>query len=948
VTDQRWHEIERLYHAAVERPPETRAAFLSQACRDDRALRDEIQALLAREQAAERFLELPAIERTGALAPGDTIGSCTVRERIGAGGMGDVYRAHDVALGRDVAIKVLLPAFLANPDRLARFEREARVLAALNHPHIGGIYAFERTPHGGALILELVEGPTLADEIARTAADGHGLPIAQCLAIARQLADALDAAHEKGIVHRDLKPSNIKLSSAGQIKVIDFGLAKADTAREDGEPASTLTIRGVVMGTAAYMSPEQARGKTVDRRTDIWSFGCVLYEMLVGRAPFKGQTTSDTLAAVLRSDPDWAALPAATPAPTRLLLRRCLEKDPAQRLRDIGDARFDLESQPASEAGAPPPLRPGMTPARAIGAALLVGAAAAGGALWRGRAADPAPAPETAPIEFRFPAPANQSVYGGLAISRDGRRVAFSTLGRLWVRSLETGEVREVVGGENGTWPFWSPDGSALGFVQGTELKKLALDSGAVVRIGSRPTAIHLGATWGANDTILIASGGGLYTVPASGGTVSPLGTPAEPGHAVRSRPCFLPGGRRFLYHEQTRNHGAIFAGTLGSPEVTRIVDAASGAEYVAPGYLLFMRGTALVAQQFDHQTLARSGAPVAVVADISPGFLDGWIQFSASDTGVLTYGLPRQGVPGALRWFDRDGTASTWLPQLEGTELLNPMFAPGGDRIAMNAIAPAQGTSDIWIHDLARDVRSQVTLDAAQDADPVWSPDGREIVFVSNRSGRMALYRKAVDGTRPEERLHEFAAEAASVVPTDWTSDGKHIVFSVSSNPPGGWRIWVLPLSPGAKPARVLPELEINQYGGRVSPDGRWIAYTAIDGAHLALFVQPFLESGQRTRISRAGGTHPRWVAAGRELVFWAWPGGIMSVGIGHAPTGFVAGVPRPLVSTPVLDLIDGRPHYDITRDGRRLLLRQQSGASEGAIAVVANWPARLTQNRR
>ena len=626
MTPERWQQVEEIFHEALSRGERDRVAFLVHACAGDVALRREVEALLA--QQASGFLESPAVRapghtliETGTPLTGRRLGAYQVHERIGVGGMGEVYRARDTKLGRDVAIKILPKLFTSDPDRLARFEREARVLASLNHPHIGAIYGLEDAGGVRALVLELVDGETLEDRIA------HGpIHLNDTLTIARQIADALDAAHEKGIVHRDLKPANIKVTPEGVVKVLDFGLARIVSDNGGGafdsrRPTITIegTREGLVMGTAAYMSPEQARGKTVDKRTDIWAFGCVLYEMLSGRAAFARDTFTDTLAAVVEQHPLWTALPSATPSAILRLLRHCLEKDPKRRLRDIADASHELDdasnSSPIARAETTGRVRT-LRAAVAVCAATAVAAAAL--AMWS-LARDPGAVPRSA-VRFAIQLEPDEDLSADsglprpLVISRDGKTLVYVVRrpagNRVYVRRLADAESTPIAGAEGGIGPFISPDDEWVGFASGGFIKKVPMGGGIPQNIASVST--FLGASWGADDSIVYAEwGSGLFKVSGRGGTPQPLTTVnQEQGEIVHFVPEVLPGGNAALFAVRRRGTPTVEVVDIATGRRRSLLEG-SNPHYVSSGHLVFTRGSMLHAVPFDLARLEAIGAIV-------------------------------------------------------------------------------------------------------------------------------------------------------------------------------------------------------------------------------------------------------------------------------------------------------------------------------------------------
>ena len=675
-----------------------------------------------------------------ALTPGSRIGPYQLASRIGVGGMGEVYRARDTTLNRQVAIKVLLPAVANDPDRLARFRREAQVLASLNHPHIAQIHGFEEADGVRALVMELVDGPTLADRIASGA-----IAIAEALQIATQIAEALEAAHEQGIIHRDLKPANIKVREDGTVKVLDFGLAKAlDTqsgAGVDATRSPTLsahaTETGIILGTAAYMSPEQARGRPVDRRADLWAFGCVLYEMLTGQLAFPGEGASDTLAHVLMKEPDWNALPADTPAPIRRLLRRCVEKDRKQRLDSATAARLEIDEARAAPSADTPAREPVPTrvaregqPFRLkrrervawfVAVASIVAALAAivAAALpWR-RAA-----PELAVLRLDVTTPQTGDPTS-FALSPDGRQIVFVAAGeggsKLWLRLLDQTTAQPLPSTEGATFPFWAPDSRAIGFFADAKLKRLDLPGGKAQELADASNG--RGGAWSRDGVILFAANviSGLLRVPATGGTPTSVTRPA-PGELGHRFPDFLPDGRRFIFWvgPSPPEVQGLYLGSLDAPETHRLVAADAGGAYAHPGYLLWPRQGVLVAAPFDAARGALSGDPIPIAPAVGSSVATNRSAFSVSTTGLLAY---RTGVTGRSRlvWMDRGGTVVRALGPPDENQLVYPEPSPDGQRVAVQRTV--QGNMDIWQVDAARGITSRFTFDTSVDSTAVWHP---------------------------------------------------------------------------------------------------------------------------------------------------------------------------------------------------------------------------------
>jgi Tol biopolymer transport system component/predicted Ser/Thr protein kinase len=872
------------------------------------------------------------------LSVGDKLGPFEILAPIGAGGMGEVYRARDTKLDRDVAIKVL-PHLLANdPERLARFEREAKVLAALNHPNIAQIYGLEQR----ALVMELVEGETLKGP----------LPIETTLNYARQIADALEAAHEKGITHRDLKPANIMVTPAGVVKVLDFGLAAVtqDPASGSTDPSNspTLTMRatqaGMIVGTAAYMSPEQASGKPVDKRADIWSFGVVLWEMLTGRRLFEGETISHTLADVLRGPIDFEKLPKETPRAIRDLLRRCLDRDVKNRLRDIGEARVaiaNVEKQPEATAAAVPVPQRRILPWAAAALMTLVAAGVSGYFLTR-----PAPLPLVS--QFSVVAPpdtAFTNTFAATAVSPDGRYLVFgarrgSTTPSLWLRPLDSLAARPLPGTEGGNFPFWSPDSKSIAFFADGKLKRVEPAGGAplVLCDHEEDVAASVGGTWNRDGIILFGGTDGLRRVPASGGQPVPLTTTdvsrQEAGHGY---PQFLPDGKHFLYFIQSGSPSTqgVYAGSLDRPQDRiQVVRTAVKAIYTQPvasysGYLLWLREQTLLAQRFDLGKLLLEGDPAPVAEDIAVNAPQR-AAFWTSDAGLLVY---RNGGAGSqkLVWMSRDGKRT----EQGGMDIYNSLrLSPDGRRVAFGR---GLATANIWLLEFARSVLTRLTFGTKADINPVWSPDGRQIAFSSNRSGVFQIYRKDAGGGGQEEQLTSGPNDKYV---TDWRRDGKYLLYT-QADPKTSLDLWALPLDGDRKPAPVLqsPFLES---GGQFSADGRWIVYNSTESGRTEVYIRAFPTSAGKWQISNRGGAIPRWRADGKELFYVSPDFKMMAVTIRASAAGVEADTPRELFTALVAGVISP---YDVAADGQRFLLMELPQAQGGAapLTVVLNWQAGL-----
>jgi serine/threonine protein kinase/Tol biopolymer transport system component len=880
------------------------------------------------------------------LSAGTRVGPYEIVSALGAGGMGEVYRAHDTKLGRDVALKILPDTFATDPERRARFQREAQVLASLNHPHIGAIYGFEESNGIRALVLELVDGPTLADRIAQGA-----IPLDEALPIARQIAEALEAAHERGVIHRDLKPANIKVTSQGQVKVLDFGLAAMvqDPSRPEVNATQSPTLTfgatraGVILGTAAYMSPEQAAGKPVDKRTDIWSFGVVLWEIVTGRKLFDGETISHTLADVLRAAIDFDQLPRGTPVAIRTLLQRCLDRDVTRRLRDIGEARVQIEHYLTSPQSASEQAVPASSPSRlAIGASIAAAVLlVAFGALAVVHFRETAPLTPT--TRFQVLPPDNATSVDYPTISPDGRRLAFvaTAAGKtlLWVRPLDSLAAQSLAGTEDAEAPFWSPDSRFLAFFSFGKLKKVDVAGGPPQTLCNADGTAR-GGTWNRDGTILFSAGQGtpIWRLPAVSGTPVPVTTLDSAIEFSHNWPQFLPDGRHFLYWIFVRGpeKNAVIIGSLDdrpdSTERRRLLSGDSMAAYSA-GHLLFEREGVLMAQPFDTRQLQVNGDSVPVVQDVAPvPARYGWGAFSVSSDGTLAY---RAGASAKtqLAWLDRTGTEVGRLG--EPGDQLAPRLSPDQKRVAV-VRRNAQGQVDIWLLESARDTSTRfTTFQPAINALPVWSPDSGRIVFNSNRDGHFDLYMKASSSAGSDEPLLKSSDPKA---PTDWSFDGRLLLYQ-AQHPKTKSDLWIVPLEGDRKPVPVL-QTEFNETNGQFSPDGHWIAYQSDESTRPEVYVQGFPTSSGKFQVSTDGGRSPRWRRDGKELFYLSPDRKMMAVDVKSTATTFETTRPRELFQTRVAAPF-GIPSYDVTADGQRFLINTGLDEAEGPppITVVMNW---------
>ena len=878
------------------------------------------------------------------LAPGDRVGSYEIGALLGTGGMGEVYRARDLRLGRDVAVKILSPAIAADADGLMRFEREARLLASLNHPNIAAIHGVEDGAGHPALILELVEGVTLADRIAE-----GPLPPRDALKYADQIADALDTAHEAGIVHRDLKPSNINVTEDGRVKVLDFGLAKALAAAAGPDPAvdpsrsPTVTItgtrHGVILGTVAYMSPEQARGKTIDKRTDIWAFGCVLFEMLTGRRPFGGETTSDVIASIIERTPDWSALPSAVPPHVRRVLEWCLEKDLKRRARDIADVRAALDWPHGQSVAVQDRRRLPWVAGGAAAALALAGVLLA-------RALSPQ-APASPATEFNLVPPDGGTLLNVAVPSPDGRQLAFivrdaSGTSAIWVRPISDLRASRLSGTEGVAGQmFWSPDSRSIGFVAAGRLKTIPALGGPVVNVC--PVTAHLGASWGADDVILIApvNRTAIHRVAASGGTPEPVTTLDTTRENSHRWPHFLPGGRTFIYavRSDSAANTAIHAGSLDGSVSTRLFGAQSNAIYVDPGYLLHVRDGTLLAQPFDARSLTLTGPARAVAASViqePPSVVAG---FDASANGaVLSY---RQGaaLSARLNWFDREGRAAGTLGP--AASYLGVNLSPDSRQAAVEVVDRDHGTRDVWMLEGAAPPR-RVTTHTATDWMPVWSPDGRFLLFASDRLGHSSVFRAPADGSAPEEL---FFRGATGAFPDDWSPDGRHILVHMDAAGGQAYSESYLLSRDGGTPQPLL-NIGVPITTMRFSPDGTRVAFHSPESGRHEIYVMS-LKDRRRIRVSAEGGMLPVWTRGGLELLFVNPQLEIMSVSM--QPDTIAAGVPARLMApcrdTEPPSTFAAGPNaraYAVAADGSRVLA--VCAPEQRQLAVVSlNWTSKL-----
>ncbi len=882
------------------------------------------------------------------LTAGTKLGRYEIRSQLGAGGMGEVYRARDTQIGRDVAVKVLPSTFSVDTDRLHRFEQEACAAGALNHPNILSIYDVGKHDSSPYVVSELLEGDTLRQRIA-------GTPLAQRRAVdyALQIAHGLAAAHGKGIIHRDLKPDNIFITNDGRVKILDFGLAKltqldGDQVLTDIPTRRVDTDPGVVLGTVGYTSPEQLKGQRVDQRSDIFSFGAILYEMLSGRRAFRGESAAETMSAILREDPpDLSATSQRISPALERLVHHCLEKNPEERFHSARDLAFALEALSGSASSfdkAIPIARPTLqwrTRGRliwiAVIALLLLSAIVLAFSNFRR-------APQEASTMRFFISPSDQASFAGSVISPDGRHVAISTRDSsgkalLWIRSLDSLTAQPLSGTEYATFPFWSPDSRSIGFFAGSKLKRIDVSGGPPQTICD--AGIGAGGTWNAEGVIVFSpdTGSVLYRVPATGGVATRITTLDESQQEIAHKyPHFLPDGQHYLYLVQSSQieNNSVYVGALDSKEKQRVVQTRAEAAYMPPGYLLFLRYRTLMAQPFDSDKLQVTGEPVLVAEQVGFNTVLGSANFSVSDNGILTY-MTASVTGGQPTLLDRDGKSLASIGQ--PGEYFNLSLSPDEKRLAVALSGPQSGSRDVWLIDIARGTPTRFTFDPVEDFVPIWSPDGSRIVFVSDRDGNGNLYQKSASGAGKEELLLKTNERKW---PSDWSRDGRFILYTVLS-PSTRHDLWVLPMT-GEKTPTPFLQSTFNEDQGRFSPDGHFIAYTSDESGKFEVYVQTFPLSGGKWLVSRDGGAQPRWRADGKEIFFIAPDRKLMAAEVKLEGSTFEAGVPRVLFQTQVISYPNPRSVYDVSGDGKRFfIITPLQENTSTPITVVTNWNASL-----
>ncbi len=863
------------------------------------------------------------------LPAGTRLGSHEVLALLGQGGMGEVYQARDTKLGRDVAIKVLPEVFAHDPQRLSRFQREAKLLASLNHPNIATIHGLEESNGTHYLVMELVPGETLRERVAREGA----LPVQEALGIARQIADALEAAHEKSIIHRDLKPANVKVTPEGKVKVLDFGLAKAFAGEESGSDPSNsptlsqaATLQGVILGTAAYMSPEQARGKAVDKRTDIWAFGCVLYELLTGKQAFHGEDITDILAAVVRAEPEWSRLPESTPPSIRALLRRCLQKDKVLRMRDAGDACIEIHEalaapKDAGETHGAPASRSKWPWAVAAILAALLGVALPG--WWHA----------TRPIQQKLqplvrldvdlgPDVSLGSPYGAEEIlSPDGTRLVYVSQGRLFTRRLDQPSATELAGTQGANAPFFSPDGQWVAFFAQGKLKKISVEGGVAIPLcdANNPR----GGSWGEDGDIIaeLVNTSGLSRIPSAGGAPTPV-TELQSGEATHRWPQILPGGKAVLFTAHTATEGFDTANievmSLADHHTKTLQRGGTFGRYLPSGHLIYVNRGTLFAVPFDLDRLEVRGAPAPVLDQVGYNAGNGSAQFDFSQTGTLIY---RSGGAGGglltVQWLDAAGKTQPLLAKPD--VYVRPSLSPDGNRLAIS-------TSDIWVYEWQRDTMTRLTFGPAVSTYPLWSPDGRYILFQA--SGGMFWTRS--DGAGKPQPLTQ---SKNTQLPWSFTADGKRLAFD-EINPENGFDLWTMPLesdAAGLRAGKPEPFLQspFNERQGSFSPDGRWLAYASDESGSFQVYVRAFPDKGGKWQISNSGGVNPVWSHNGRDLFFRTEDNQIRVASYTVKGDSFVADKPR-VWSEKRIANVGITANYDLPPDGKRVAALMPTGTPE------------------
>jgi len=975
---KRWNQIKEVYDRALDLCGDEREGFLAEACGDDYDLRREAESLLAAHEDAGTFLQSPAVEvaareivadENTSHAPqliGRELANYKIISLLGRGGMGEVYLAEDKRLHRKVALKLLPAQFTNDVERVRRFEREAKAASATNHPNILTIYEIGQAEGLHFIATEFVDGVTL-----RQSMRSDGISIAESLSVAVQVASALSAAHEAGIIHRDIKPENVMVRRNGIVKVLDFGLAKLTEMNLSVMDSQAATLRrsstdpGVVMGTPRYMSPEQVRGEKVDARSDIFSLGVMLYEMLAGRAPFAGATASDCMAAILKDDPSelTEVNSKITPQMGRLV-RRCLEKQPERRFHSAHDLGYALETLSTSSgarletAAALPAVTKnvGASPAKKrerlawIATALLLGTLGFAGAYFTRQ-----PMTNDARMIKLSLLPPEKSSFGQIAISPDGRLLAFTaaTGGKvqLWVRSLDSTDARPLAGTQGAIFPFWSPDSHFIGFFADGRLKKIEFTGGPIQTLCEAPRVVT-GGVWSRAGEILFGQVRvGLLRISATGGEVKQVTTLDRQRQETSHRyPTFLPDDHHFLYTNQSGQKEArgVYLGSLDGTVKRRLLDEVTVIKYMAAdpgertggaGWLIFGRDGALLARPFDTSRMEFTGEPFSLSNKLGSDLVNiNYFTFSVSDNGVLVFDPSASRRRSQYLWMDRHGKQINSLDVATG--IYQHWLSPDEKRFIVDRRDPQTITSDLWMYDVSGGNPARFTLDSTSDINPVWSPDGSRIAWASSRNGIPNIYLKAASGAGEETRL--LKSDHPSY-PTDWSRDGRFIIYR-QDDPKTKSDLWFLPVtgSSEAKPFPVI-QTEANEITGTLSPDGRWLSYASDESGRYEVYVQSFPGGGGKRQVSTGGGFGPCWRGDGRELFYYAADGKLMVVAVRSTESletdaavplfEFRAGnTPAPSGATP----------YAVTADGRRFLINTMVETEPNApLTVWTNWTA-------
>jgi serine/threonine protein kinase/Tol biopolymer transport system component len=1004
---ERWKQVESLYHAALERETATRAAFLAEVCAGDEELRREVASLIAYDGQPASFIESPVLEVAAREWADETfsqshpppnapsqVGAYQILSPLGRGGMGEVWLARDTRLGRKAAVKLLPSEFTSQPERVRRFEQEARAASALNHPNIVTIYEMGEVEGRRFIVTEHVEGETLRQRLRRR------ISLTEALGIASQVATALHAAHEAGITHRDIKPENVMARKDGLVKVLDFGLAKLRADREterwrDGETEGqsvspslrpsispslhlsthpSLTAAGAVMGTASYMSPEQARGEKVDHRTDIFSLGVMLYEMLAGRRPFEGATASEVMAAVLTEEPiPLAEIAPEVPGALWRIVRRCLEKEPEKRFQAAGDLAFALAelNEPSGavpgsaavpvkrpQARVATPLLRRFSKGLALWAPAMVAMALALGAIILAVIHLREQPEEKLAVSFTFGLPENWEFrwYDSPAVSPDGKYIVYSAFPvsvqrrneiSLWLRRLDSAEAKPLPGTQGGFSPFWSPDGRFVAFWSKGRLRKIDVTGGSAVTICEAGDSLP--GSWNREGMILFSAGPKLSRVASTGGQIVELSPFAE-GETRQSNPRFLPDGKGFLYFSQNKdqqNDGIYVASLDPGAKRKLVLQGAVFAAYVPTGHLLFTKENLLMAQRFDLKRLEVTGEPVRIaeqVANYNVNSSTGLPSsaFSASENGVLAWKVQASEPDKTqLTWFDRSGKRLGTVG--DSAMYSGPSFSPSEDRLVVAMAEPKTRMRDLWIMQPLIGASSRLTFDPGDELNPRWTPDGKWIIFTSTQSGPRNIYRKPADGSGEAELLLG-SDEALNL--EDVSTDGRFLLFNFARDKAEP-HLALLSLN-GERRRTPFLTPQLREDSGRFSPNGRWIAYRSIEKDGTRIFVQRFtlagVDSGGKWQISDRGGTQPQWRGDGKEL-FYLEGNTLTAVEVNTEGASFSAGTPKPLFSVNI-EAEQRRNRYIATNDGQRfLVVLRAPTAIETTIALQVNWPAALKQ---